>query len=184
MIDLTKSLLIVMTYPDGRIDHRTTVFFLDKGMPYGNIISANNNCSIVEGRNRIYRDLVLPRAGHYEWFIFMDNDNFPIKGLTDIFLEDVEEADVVGCQYETGNQGGWIYETSFHMGLVRVRGKIVPTIKPPWFMLSYNEDGTILTDCECNLFKNKLLEQGARIARRGFVGHAKESKRNPWHKSS
>lgn len=169
-----------MAYPDGCINHKTTLWFKNRGMPISNILAANHRCSVVANRNRVVRNIVLPRASQYEWFIFIDRDNVPDDKLTDPFLDDVK-ADVVGCTYEVG-KGAWQTEDTFHMGLCRVRTEMFPKIKPPWFMFEYNEDGTEIISCECHYLRKKLLEQGAVITRRGWLDH--EGSASTWQHSA
>lgn len=183
MIDLNRSLVIVSTYPDGCIDHRTTAFFIDRGLPFRNLVSANVGNTVIEGRNKVMRDVVISNLPHYDWFIFMDKDNFPLGNLTELFLDDIK-ADAVGCEYDTGGHSSWIYADSFHMGLVRIRASVIGSLKPPYFMFKYSEDGTIMTDCECNFLRSKLIEQGAVITRRGKVGHNTGKNKISWHSSS
>jgi len=114
----------------------------------------------------------------------MDRDNYPVKGHTDVFLDDVK-ADVVGCEYKVeGSNSAWLFDNTFHMGMVRVRSQVMKNIKLPWFMFKYSEDGTQITHCECDLFKEKLIEQGARIIRRGRVEHTSSPSKNSWHYSA
>lgn len=179
MIDLKKTKLFVLTYPTFKVDQRTNVYFLQKGMPYQNICAAYFDCSVLEARNRLMTDLI-KQASQFDWFILMDHDVSPFEvtgALTDPFLDDVD-AGVVGAEYNTGNDGSWLTGNSFHMGCVRIRGSVLNKIESPWFMFEYTEDGTHITKCECGFYRDKLLQAGVKIERRGKVEH-KPSR--TWH---
>lgn len=171
MINLKRTILIALCYPDGAFRFRAQAYFLRKGLDLGNIHVVSTPCSVVESRNRSMKDLVLPLVQKQkpEWVIFIDRDNCP-NHLTDPFFDDVD-SDVVGCGYPMTNEAAWITSDIFHMGLCRVRADLLPKLKPPWFMFEYNEDGTQITKCECGYFRNKLLETGAAITRRGHCEH-------------
>jgi hypothetical protein len=170
MINLERTQVIWFTWPRDEISSKLQNFFIRRGLPYKNIATINPNASVITRRNKVVQDLILPRREHFDWFLFVDYDHFPIDGQTDAFLEDID-ADVVGCQYDTGNNASWLEEDQFHMGFVRIRGAILQQIEPPWFMFEYSEDGTQVTSCECNYLRKKLRAAGAKIVRRGYVGH-------------
>lgn len=176
MINLEKTLLIVSTYPTRAVDHRITVYFTEKGLPIQNLMAVAPECSVIESRNQIVRDIVKQRTHMFDWFIFIDGDVIP-NNMTDPFLDDSLE-DVVGAQYDTGSPKGWLTPDQFHMGLVRVNRKVAELTKLPWFMFEYNDEGTHITKCECNHFKEILLGLDFKIARRG---HAEHKPSNSWH---
>lgn len=179
MIDLSKTKLIVLTYPTCAVDWRLAIYFLDRGLPYQNIVAVNNQCSVVESRNRTIRDQVINSDA--DWIIFSDYDHYPDGRFTAPFLEDIP-ADIVGCTYRTGNEGSWILDDNFHMGFCRVRPNVFRTMQAPYFLFSYSEDGTQIASCECGYFRRKALEHGFTIRRRGFVNH--EENKPSWHTSS
>lgn len=177
MIDLNRTRVIVATYPTLAIDYRMLTKLVEYGIPLRNIVAAKTAGNVIERRNRIVKKLVLPVTCRYDWFMFIDHDHYPEGKRLDPFFDDVD-ADVVGCEYQTGNKNSWLTPDIFHMGMVRIRGEMFEKIPPPWFMFKYNEDGTKIVDCECNYLKAKLLGVGARITHRGRVGH---DSNQTWH---
>ena len=185
MIDLSKAMLICLAYPDGYIHPSVHLYFGSRGMPIDkNIGVLNIDAPIIQVRNLIMRDYVLPRVKsnpEMEWVIFMDRDNHPKNGLTDPFLDEVD-ADVVGCEYPLKNKGAWCLPDSFHMGIVRMRPEIIAKVPPPWFLYEYNEDGTALKGCECSYLKKKLIDLEAKVVHRGWAEH--DANKHTWHGSA
>ena len=184
MIDLSKCLLTVLAYPNSEVSSDTFFYFLDVGLPKGNILVVGEENPVIINRNLIMRDIVLPRKDKFEWMIFIDKDNIPKRGLTDPFLDEVD-FDVVGCEYPLKSLGAWNKPEIFHMGLVRMRPEIIQKVSPPWFLYEYNEDGTRLKGCECSYLRNKLVESGVeekRFTRRGWISH--DEHKQTWHSSA
>ena len=180
-VNLQRSRLIALTYPSERININTTAFFQFRGLPLDNISAMNYQMSVVEARNTIMRDHVFPFLNDYDWFIFVDGDNYPSLPDSEPFLDDVD-FDVVGAQYEVKNKSAWSIPDNFHMGWVRIRSSILHGLGLPCFKFGYNEAHTKIEHCECDYFRNKLLENGASITQRGFVQH--ESSNHLWRHSS
>lgn len=175
MIDLTKTMLVINSHPKPYINHKTFAYFYGKGLPTDNLVAACHQRSVVEARNTNAL-MVKANLENFDWFIFMDQDNWPTH-RTDPFLDDVP-FDVVGCNYEVGNPNTWSYPDAFHMGCVRVRSSVLRGLELPWFMFEYVEDGSKISKCECNYFRDLLLEKGATITRRGICEHDNE---HSWH---
>lgn len=173
MIDLERTKVIVSTWPHYGIDLRMSSYLVGKGLPNYNITAAQVRGNVIERRNRIVKNLVLPKLPRYDWFLFIDHDHYPEGGLLEPFFDDVPE-DVVGCQYETGCNNSWNTPDVFHMGMVRIRGQALAKVDPPWFLFTYNEDGTKIEACECEYLRTKLLQAGCTITTRGRVGHDSE----------
>lgn len=149
-------------------------FFISKGLPIQNSFVMKPGKSVILRRNLAVNQIVLPKIREADWFIFIDYDHYPVRNQTDLFLDDVQ-ADVVGCTYDTGNNASWLEPNQFHMGLCRFRGEVFTKISAPWFMFEYNKDGTQVAQCECGYLRQKLIQAGVSITRRGYVGHRNNS---------
>ncbi len=176
-MDLKKSLLLVLTHPTWAIDHRTLCYFVKRGLDINNVVACNPKGSVIESRNRVVRDKVIPNLNRVDWFIFVDADNYPIVGPTDPFLQK-STADVVGAYYETNSEYSWVEPDNFHMGFVKIKSSVFREIQPPIFQFEYNQDATEITCCECSYLRKKVLQKEFKIERRGLVGH---TAKNSWH---
>lgn len=171
MIDLNRTRVIVCSYPDYAIDHRMLAAFTRRGLPVHNILAAAKGGNVIERRNKIIKVLVLPVVSRYDWFVFIDHDHYVVRDdLFEPFFDDVD-ADVVGCEYNTGAEHSWVTPDLFHMGIVRMRGEIFENLNPPWFYFTYNEEHTNIKVCECGNLRNRILEAGYKVTRRGYVEH-------------
>lgn len=176
MIDLKRSYLVVNSHPKSYINQRTVVWYMKKGMPLDNFCVTAHKRSVVESRNTNAEMLMNGYLDHFDWIIFMDQDNYPTQA-TEPFLDDVPY-DVVGCCYDTPNEVTWSLPESIHMGCVRVRTSVLKGLELPWFKFEYNEPHTKISKCECGYFRDLLINKGATVTRRGFCGHHGE---HTWH---
>lgn len=171
MINLDKTRVIVCTYPDYAIDHRFLGALTKRGLPLHNVLAAPREGNVIERRNRIIKHLVVPVLRRYEWFLFADHDHYEKhEKLFDPFFEETNE-EVVGCEYATGADHSWLTPDMFHMGLVRIRSEVFANLEPPWFKFTYNEEHTKIVQCECGYLRNKILEAGYKVTRRGKIEH-------------
>ena len=181
MINLHKTRVIVCTWPDFNIDYRLSAYLFNLGLPTYNLLAAEQRGGVIERRNAIVEHYVLPATKRYEWFLFVDHDQFPFQegDLLKPFFDDVE-ADVVGCEYTTSNPKAWLTPDAFHMGMVRIRGRVFEKLEPPWFKFIYNDKHTKVLKCECEFLRERVLEAGFTVTNRGKINH--QSEHTWWHK--
>jgi gamma-glutamylcyclotransferase (GGCT)/AIG2-like uncharacterized protein YtfP len=178
MIDLSKCLWVLLTWPDNSVPLELALWWQRLGVEAKNVVGYCEQGQHDIVRNRVYEKIIRPRLDQYEWIIFCDNDTRPV-GATDRFLEE-READAVGCHYETGNPAAMGDPEAFHMGLVRVRtaalqklDELRDTDKQPHWAFGRQEDNCGLTICECMWFASRLKQSGAKIVRAGWFQHSK-----------
>jgi hypothetical protein len=176
-IDLRKTFTVILTYPDHTIPMELAWWFMRTGFVREQIGAKCKKGSQDLVRNEVLSDL-MPLLEKYEWVIFLDNDMRP-NSLTDLFLVDRPDADVVACNY-TNNPTSTITPEAFHMGLVRVRTETLKKVieltakdGQPAFLFPRNPEQTATLSCECHWFGKRLKAVGAKIVRVGFCGHSK-----------
>ncbi len=127
-------------------------------------------------RNLAVRDVVLPRAGQFDFALFIDNDVTPTHPGTDAFLR--LDADVAACECRMPLPGAWDRPDAFHTPLWWCRMEVLRRIEAPWFLFAYGPDGCSLRECDCRYFARKVLAAGFSIAHGGHCGHHAEGQ---WH---
>jgi len=100
--------------------------------------------------------------------VFADND-ITLSKQTDAFFR--PDAEVVGAMFDLPDMATWSDPEVFHFGLVRFHRHVLAAIQPPWFQRVYTPDGAGLVKCGCQYLRDKVKEEGYRIARAGWCRH-------------
>lgn len=108
---------------------------------------------------------------HFEHFVFLDRDVRPGKH-TDAFLH--LSADVKSCQVPMREVTAWSQPTSFHEAIWSTSRAVLESLKPPYFMMRYNETGTKALGCLCLSFREQVLAAGYSIAHGGWAEHDRD----------
>ena len=176
LIDLGRTLTVVLTYPDDTVPMELAWWFLRLGFHHNKIAKKNKKGEHDDIRNEVLLG-VEPVLEKLDWIIFLDNDIRP-NITTDMFLFDRPDADVVACNYT--DPVSTLLPESFHMGIVRVRTETLRKVielsakdGQPAFLKTWTPDHTKVLECECGWFRKRLQVVGARIVRVGLCGHSK-----------
>jgi len=173
-IDISRVGLYILSRK-GYINATNMMYLSDIGMRFPQQLTVlTPDAELVRARNWAYQAIVSKhvRAHRFDWFLFMDHDNYFLRRLSDRFFDE-SEADVVGCEYDFDHKESWVRPDEFHMGCVRVHHRVLSKLELPLWGTTYNETKTELVDCDCGYFRRKLLAIGAKIERRGKCGHDK-----------
>ena len=113
--------------------------------------------NVVCARNWAIKEEALGSHPDYQWFVFLDRDVRPCQGdKTARFLR--LDADVKSCQVEHGNKAAYSWPDDFHEPIWCTSRRVLKSIEPPWFMQSYNANGTEMAGCICESFRKKVLD--------------------------
>ena len=107
-------------------------------------------------------------ASKFNQFIFADKDIWPGPASED-FLH--ARADLVSCEYDTGQPGAWDTADSFHTGLWRCRRRVLEAVGICPFKWRLNEAGTGVAECLCAPFARRVAAAGFTIAHAGTALH-------------
>lgn len=175
MIDLARTRWIVTAWPDHRWPVEITWWIekLLKGVTplrpdYRDSVNKRDQ---VCARNTAIVESALASPKEYQWFVFLDHDVRPNE-LTARFLE--LDADVKCCEVPMELPMAWDWPDKFHDALWCTSRNVLDAIKPPWFMQSYNENGTEMEGCICQSFRSKVIEAGFSIAHGGWADHDRD----------
>ena len=173
-IDLMTVRVIVFSYPDGAWNPQLRKwirgrFWRCTEHPDDQIIDViEPDLDILCARNFAIKEHVIDKPGKYNHFLFIERDVRPDGPADNMFRV---QADVVCCQTKLRNEAGWMSPTSFHAPMWRSTQSALARIPPPWFGVSYNENGTQRIADECEYFRSKALTAGLTIARGGWADH-------------
>lgn len=171
-IDISKVGLFILA-TDGYINAQNLLYLSSIGMSIPHQLTVlTPKAELVTARNLSYERVIkaFVDASRFEWYLFMDKDNYFQRGVSDEFFTDTD-ADVVGCHYDFDHNRSWVRPDEFHMGCVRVRQEALEQLQLPLWGITHNKTKTQITDCDCGFFRRKLLQIGAKIERRGKCGH-------------
>lgn len=177
MIDLAHTRFIVTAWPDHRwpLEIVRWIESLMSGVTparpdYRASVKKQN---VVCARNYAIKTEALGSHPDYKWFVFLDRDVRPCPGnKTTRFL--ALDADVKSCQVEHGNKAAYSWPDDFHEPIWCTSRRVLEAMEPPWFLQSYNEDGTEMAGCICVSFRKKVLEAGFSIAHGGWAEHDRD----------
>ena len=165
----TRTLLVRLSYPDAVWDEAQLAWAVAR-FPASNIITfVTSGMHVVEARNRLIVEHVLPAPERIDTVVMMDHDMFPCDQTDPCLLR---EHDVVGARYETGSgHMPWLKTDAVHAGFLKIRRRVLHLMPSPWFWIDYSADGTRALHCECSYFCRKARAMGFSIARSGFCEH-------------
>lgn len=124
---------------------------------------------MIANRNRMVRDMLIALPPSVTEIVYMDHDITPLDEHSDRVFD--VDADIVGCRYPTSNTNAWSAPDIFHNGFVRIKRRVLETLKPPWFTLPYTDDGCALRSCECIGLRDRALAAGFTVANTGHAEH-------------
>jgi len=165
-IDPQTTRAIVLTWPDHSLSWEAAAWLYNV-FPPENVLGLCMH-DLTQARNTAVRELVLKAPAEITDFVLMDRDMRPNE-LTWPVLQ--AEGDLVGCTYPVADMRRWSDPTAIHLGLVRVKRRVFEKLDPPWFQLTYNDDGTRRTNCECRYFCRKVIDAGFSVVRTGWCDH-------------
>lgn len=167
--DIKIAQIIVATWPDGQVSLRWIQWLSARGVCIHEQVWGHAYRDIACAYNRAVIEKALPCGK--PWVVFADNDIMPTRA-TDPFLDPNIDADIVACEYPTGEPGTWGEPTRIHTGLWRCRAQeVFGAIPARWFERIYSPDGMDIVECECENFRKKALAAGLTIARAGWADH-------------
>jgi hypothetical protein len=177
IMNIGKTLVLILTYPDNSIPIELAWWFMNRGFNPNNIATLCEKGMYDVVRNKALKS-VEPLLDKFEWLMLIDNDMRP-NNLTDMFLLEQGDNDVVACNYKTIDTAT-ITPDAFHLGLVRIKTSKVKELfalskkdGKPLFAFPRNADNSQLVGCECSWFASRLKEVGAKIVRIGWADHYK-----------
>jgi len=174
--DRDKAAAVVLTWPDDALTTQAARWLWAHLRP-DRIWTVRAKGSVDVVRCRVVADMCLKAPAEVQEFIFMDRDMRP-DGATEPFLQ--AAGDVVACLYPVPDMRTWGRPQAMHMGLVRVKRKVLETLaaerdaqgRPmPLFFFPRTPDGSQVTACECAWFAERVRKAGFTIVRAGWCGH-------------
>lgn len=142
----------------------SVICWLDKRFPVDNLRVTGQDDDLLARNNAV--QVVLREHRKFTDIIFMDDDVDPLPE-TDQFL--CLDADVVGCRYDVPRPEVWSDPRAIRRGLFRCKRKVLETLKPPWFVREYSDDGCRLLKAEIVYFRDKALEAGFSVGAAGWA---------------
>jgi len=128
-----------------------------------------DEADMIAYRNRVIRDVVLPKLADFEWFMFIDSDvTITEPGMTRFLALNT---DVGSCVCRMRDMKCWASPTAFHDPLFYVRSDVFRAVHAPWFKLKYSPDYCDILECPCQWFRKKVLDAGFSISHGGSCGH-------------
>ena len=174
--DREQAAAIILTWPDESLTTQAARWLWAHLRP-DRIWTVRAKGGVDVVRCRVAADLCLKAPPEVQEFIFMDRDMRP-DAAADPFL--LAAGDVVACQYPVPDMRSWAGPGAMHMGLVRVRRKVLETLAAerdaqgqpiPLFFFPRTPNGSRITACECAWFAGRVRKAGHKIVRAGWCGH-------------
>lgn len=175
VIDLAATRVIVISWPDGHWnrDLRNWIrgrFWRRTDHPEDQIIDVIRP-DLICAKNWAIKEHVIDNPGGYKHFLFVERDVRPDIVSDEIFRV---HADIVCCEVKVRNEAAWLRPDSFHATMWMSNRSALERIPPPWFGVTYSEDGCDRLAGECEYFRQKALAAGLTIARGGWADHDME----------
>ena len=159
-----KSLAVIAAYPDLQAAPQLVAWLRAIGVP-SIMVHRCGDGRMDCGYNVGVR---IAMASKFNQFIFADKDIWPGPD-TEAFLH--AKADLVSCEYDTGQPGAWDADDSFHTGLWRCRRRVLEAVGIRPFEWRLNEAGTDAVECLCRPFARRASAAGMTIVHAGTARH-------------